>query len=73
MERFRLRGVAMKILNRFFSSSEYLPPMESCQLPSPVSESRGSNRSAAILNLLIVLLLLALIGFGDANGFPPPF
>lgn len=57
----------MKLINRLFSSAEYLPSLESCELPSPLSETDAFNRSAVILNVLIVVVILVLIGLGSGR------
>jgi hypothetical protein len=51
----------MKYSTNFDANGKYTSSLESMYLPSSVQESRTENRSAIVLNLAIVFLLLALI------------
>ncbi len=64
----------MKVENQFGPSSEYTRSLESFYVSSSVRESRGENRSAVFLNVAIVAVLLALIGFsGLSTSIPLPW
>jgi hypothetical protein len=57
----------MKVENQFGPASEYMRSLESFYVSSSVSDSRGENRSAVFLNVAIVAVLLALIGFSGVT------
>jgi hypothetical protein len=64
----------MKVENQFGNTSEYTRSLESFYVSSSVSDSRVENRSAVFLNVVIVALLLALIGFsGISTHIPRPW
>jgi hypothetical protein len=55
----------MKVDKQFGPASEYTRSLESFYVSSSVSDSRVENRSAVLLNVAIVGLLLLLIGFSS--------
>jgi hypothetical protein len=57
----------MKVENQFGNTGEYTRSLESFYVSSSVSDSRVENRSAVFLNVVIVALLLALIGFSGIS------
>lgn len=64
----------MRVKHQFDPASEYTPSLESFYVSSSVRESRVENRSAVFLNVAIVALLLALIGFsGISTHIPWPW
>ena len=58
----------MRVEHQFGNTSEYTRSLESFYVSSSVSDSRVENRSAVFLNVAIVALLLALIGFSGLSS-----